>query len=153
MQDLLRSLAGRYELALLSDHAREWVDFIRQQHPFLEFFSHQFFSYELRHTKRERITFLTVLHKLGARRRCVFVDDLPPTSRSRSVGSGISSRWQQLTANCVRWGWTSSRHGAAGRHHESLVSPLTLCLLADERRTPALIFCDKFHMTHKTCRH
>jgi HAD superfamily hydrolase (TIGR01509 family) len=77
MEDLLRNLSRRYELALLSDHAREWVEFIHQQHPFLDRFSHQFFSYELRHTKRERITFLTVLHKLGRQAsECVFIDDL-----------------------------------------------------------------------------
>jgi FMN phosphatase YigB (HAD superfamily) len=77
MEDILRYLSQRYELALLSDHAREWVMFIHQQHPFLDLFSNQYFSYELRHTKRERITFLTVLHKLGRQAsQCVFVDDL-----------------------------------------------------------------------------
>jgi putative hydrolase of the HAD superfamily len=101
MQDLLSRLAGRYELALLSDHAREWVEFIRKQHPFLEGFSQQFFSYELRHTKRERITFLTVLHKLGRQAdECVFVDDLPTNVEvARSVGiHGIPFKdVQQLT--------------------------------------------------------
>jgi FMN phosphatase YigB (HAD superfamily) len=87
-EDLLRRLSGRYELALLSDHAREWVDFIRQQHPILECFAHQFFSYELRHTKRERITFLTVLYKLGRQAGdCVFIDDLATNIEvARSVG-------------------------------------------------------------------
>lgn len=88
MEQLLRSLSGRYELALLSDHAREWVEFIRQQHPFLECFSHQFFSYELRHTKRERVAFLTVLYKLGRQAAdCVFIDDLATNIEvARSVG-------------------------------------------------------------------
>ena len=102
MEELLRRLSGRYELALLSDHAREWVEFIRQQHPFLERFSHQFFSYELRHTKRERITFLTVLYKLGRQAgECVFVDDLATNIEvARSVGlHGIQFKdVQQLTA-------------------------------------------------------
>jgi FMN phosphatase YigB (HAD superfamily) len=89
-------------LALLSDHAREWVEFILPQHPFLECFSHQFFSYELRHTKRERITFLTVLYKLGRQAgECVFVDDLATNIEvARSVGlHGIQFKdVQQLTA-------------------------------------------------------
>lgn len=87
-EELLRRLSGRYELALLSDHAREWVDFIRQQHPFLECFDQRFFSFELRHTKRERITFLTVLYKLGREAgECVFIDDLPSNIEvARSVG-------------------------------------------------------------------
>ena len=88
MQELIRRLAPRYELALLTDHAREWVEFIREQHPVLECFSHQFTSYELRHTKRERITFLTVLYKLGRQPgECVFVDDMATNVEvARSVG-------------------------------------------------------------------
>lgn len=88
MEDMIRRLSQRHELALLSDHARAWVEFIREQHPFLECFSHQFFSYELQHTKRERITFLTVLYKLGRQAGdCVFVDDLATNIEvARSVG-------------------------------------------------------------------
>jgi FMN phosphatase YigB (HAD superfamily) len=102
-EELLRGLSGRYELALLSDHAREWVDFIRQQHAFLECFSQQFFSFELRHTKRERITFLTVLYKLRRPAgECVFIDDLETNIEvARSVGiHGIQFRdVRQLTAD------------------------------------------------------
>ena len=88
MEELIRSLAPRYELALLTDHAREWVEYIREQHPVLECFAHQFTSYELRHTKRERVTFLTVLYKLGRQAgECVFVDDLATNIEvARSVG-------------------------------------------------------------------
>lgn len=88
MEDFIQRLSGRYELALLSDHAREWVDFIRQQHPLLECFDHIFFSFDLRHTKRERITFLTVLYKLGREPgECVFIDDLATNIEvARSVG-------------------------------------------------------------------
>jgi len=88
MQAFVRKLAARYELSLLSDHAREWVDFIRKQHPFLECFQHQFFSFDLGHTKRERITFLTVLWQLGKpAAECVFVDDLEHNvAVARSVG-------------------------------------------------------------------
>ncbi len=88
MHELIRRLAPRYELALLTDHAREWVEYIREQHPVLECFAHQFTSYELRHTKRERVTFLTVLYKLGRQAaECVFVDDLAANIEvARSVG-------------------------------------------------------------------
>jgi len=88
MEELIRTISGQYELALLSDHAREWVDFIRQQHAILGCFDHQFFSFELRHTKRERITFLTVLYKLARQAsECVFIDDLATNIEvARSVG-------------------------------------------------------------------
>ena len=88
MEDLVRALSAKYDLALLSDHAREWVDFIRRHVPVLEVFPHQFFSFELRHTKRERITFLTVLYKLHrSPAECVFVDDLAVNIEvARSVG-------------------------------------------------------------------
>jgi putative hydrolase of the HAD superfamily len=78
------------------------VDFIRQQHPFLECFTHEFFSYELRHTKRERVTFLTVLYTLGRQAsECVFIDDLAANIEvARSAGlRGIQFQdARQLTA-------------------------------------------------------
>ncbi|HET6846490.1 MAG TPA: HAD-IA family hydrolase [Anaerolineales bacterium] len=88
MEQVIQNLAEHYELALLSDHAREWVDFIHKQHGVLNCFSQQFFSFELRHTKRERVTFLTVLHQLRRPAAdCIFIDDLPVNIEvARSVG-------------------------------------------------------------------
>ena len=41
---ILTALASRYELALLSDHAREWIAYVKSIHPFLKRFRHTFFS-------------------------------------------------------------------------------------------------------------
>lgn len=109
MEGLVRRLSVKYELTLLSDHAREWVEFVRAEHPFLQCFKHQFFSYDLGHTKRERITFLTVLWQLGKpAAECVFVDDLEHNvAVARSVGiHGLQFQGaQQLTAELGRLGF------------------------------------------------
>lgn len=88
MDALLEQLRGRYELALLSDHAAEWVAHIRAVHPFLQAFSAQFFSYELGMTKRETATFEIALAALGrAPADCLFIDDSATNVRvARSLG-------------------------------------------------------------------
>ena len=92
------------------------MEYIRQQHPVLECFSHQFSSYELRHTKRERITFLTVLYKLGRQAgECVFIDDLATNievARSVGIHSIQFKDARQLIADLRALGF---RRGLAGR--------------------------------------
>lgn len=76
MEPLVRALRERYELVLLSDHAREWVEHIRTLHPFLELFSTRFFSFEIGAIKAERACFEHVLHRLRrAPHECLFIDD------------------------------------------------------------------------------
>jgi HAD superfamily hydrolase (TIGR01509 family) len=76
MQSLLAELEIDHELVLLSDHAAEWVAYIRSIHPFLRLFKAQFFSFELKQTKREPSTFHTVLEAIHrAPRDCLFIDD------------------------------------------------------------------------------
>lgn len=92
MDAILGQLEQQYELALLSDHAAEWVAHIRAVHPFLQpdsqTFSAQFFSYELGMTKREPATFQTTLAALGrAPGDCLFIDDSATNVRvARSLG-------------------------------------------------------------------
>ena len=88
MIDLLKRLRGRYPLVLLSDHAREWVDYILSIHPFLEWFDRLFWSFELRSTKQDARTFLTVLDELRLGPQAVlFIDDNPSNIRvAQSVG-------------------------------------------------------------------
>ncbi|MBI1878851.1 MAG: HAD-IA family hydrolase [Chloroflexi bacterium] len=72
---LLETLAGHYELVLLSDHAREWVEYIRAVHT-LAMFKFIFFSYEIGQTKRTPSTFQKVLKQIGRRpEACLFIDD------------------------------------------------------------------------------
>jgi HAD superfamily hydrolase (TIGR01509 family) len=76
-EPILRQLAANYELALLSDHAREWIDYIKPVHPFLSIIPRQFFSFDLGHTKREAAAFTLTLEHLDRRAQdCLFIDDL-----------------------------------------------------------------------------
>jgi len=86
--DLLMALASTYELALLSDHAVEWVSYITSIHPFLEVFSQTFFSCDLKRTKRDPRTFVHVLEALSiSPTQCLFIDDNPENVQvAQSVG-------------------------------------------------------------------
>jgi len=83
--DLLRRLDGQYELIILSDHAREWVEYLKPVHrSLLSGFSQLFFSFDsrLRDTKKFVTTFQKVLEIIGRTpKECLFVDD-----RERNVG-------------------------------------------------------------------
>jgi FMN phosphatase YigB (HAD superfamily) len=87
-QLVLNRLKPRYELVLLSDHALEWITYIREVHSFFDKFEASFFSYELGQTKGDPTTFVLVLDELGQRpRQCLFVDDSERNvATARSVG-------------------------------------------------------------------
>jgi HAD superfamily hydrolase (TIGR01509 family) len=88
MQSVLKRLKPRYELVLLSDHALEWMAYIRRVHSFFDKFGASFFSYELGQTKSDPTTFALVLDGLGRRpQQCLFVDDSERNvATARSVG-------------------------------------------------------------------
>jgi FMN phosphatase YigB (HAD superfamily) len=89
MESLLGRLAIDHELVLLSDHAAEWVAYIRSIHPFLRLFKAQFFSFELKQTKREPSTFHTVLEAIHREPQdCLFIDDSLTNVRV-AEGAGI----------------------------------------------------------------
>jgi FMN phosphatase YigB (HAD superfamily) len=76
--EIVMDLASGYDLALLSDHAREWVSYIQSIHPFLQVFGQTFFSYDLRRTKKDPETFWEVLRALAVSPgECLFIDDNP----------------------------------------------------------------------------
>lgn len=76
--ELLRGLGKKYELYLLSDHAKEWVDYLNKIHPFLELFRKRYFSCYTGEIKREKRAFELLLkeNKLDAS-ECLFIDDSP----------------------------------------------------------------------------
>jgi FMN phosphatase YigB (HAD superfamily) len=75
---ILIGLAANYDLALLSDHAREWIDYIRSIHPFMHVFSQSYFSYDLKRLKKDPGAFHAVLVALSIPpARCLFIDDNP----------------------------------------------------------------------------
>lgn len=78
-------LAPRYALPLHTDHAKEWIHYIRSVHPFLQLFRRTFFSFDL---KKGAEAFLEVLEALAVPpRRCLFIDDnAENVSVAESVG-------------------------------------------------------------------
>ncbi|HSB01196.1 MAG TPA: HAD-IA family hydrolase [Anaerolineales bacterium] len=75
-RSILLHLAKKYEVVLLSDHAREWITYIKSVHPFLSEFKQTFFSYELGKTKKDPKTFEEVLEKMSCKAsECWLIDD------------------------------------------------------------------------------
>jgi HAD superfamily hydrolase (TIGR01509 family) len=76
MDAVLTSLGSHYELALLSDHAAEWTEYILKVHPFLQQFVKHFFSYQSGETKQDQGAFERVIEKLGREPdEVLFIDD------------------------------------------------------------------------------
>ena len=88
MEPILDALQGRYQLVLHSDHAREWVSYVRTVHPFLARFDRAFFSFDLGHTKDEPEAFRKVLVAIDRRpQECLLIDDQEKNVRAaESVG-------------------------------------------------------------------
>jgi FMN phosphatase YigB (HAD superfamily) len=105
---ILADLARRYEVALLSDHGREWVAYIRTIHSFFDLFGHTFFSFDLGSIKKNPATFRAVLDALpAAPEDCLFIDDSPTNVQvAGSVGiPGIRfESARQLAAELARRG-------------------------------------------------
>lgn len=79
MPALIARLWGKYNLVLLSDHAREWIEYIRSYHLFINVFTPQIYSFNtwIRQTKDEPTTFKKVARILDRPpQQCCFVDDL-----------------------------------------------------------------------------
>ena len=54
---IIESLKEKYNLILLSDHIKEWVDYILNTNKELEIFKHKYFSYEYGMLKNDEGTF------------------------------------------------------------------------------------------------
>ena len=88
MDSILQSLAEHYEMVLLSDHAKEWAEYIQTIHPILDMFDKQFFSFQLGKTKKHPSLFMMVLELLEREaEECMFIDDMQDNvERALSVG-------------------------------------------------------------------
>jgi len=109
-RSVLLHLAKKYEVILLSDHAREWVTCIKSIHPFLCVFKRTFFSYELGKTKKDPRTFDEVLEKMSyPANECWLIDDSAENIRiAASVGiNGIqfknAKQLQEALVNHSLW--------------------------------------------------
>lgn len=65
-----------YKIALLSIHAKEWIEYCEQKFNFHELFDVLSYSYEDKVSKPDPASFLNVLKKLNALpEECIFIDD------------------------------------------------------------------------------
>ena len=75
---LIEELSKKYKLILLSDHAREWIEYIDKIHPFLNLFVRKYFSFQTGEIKREKRAFELLLKKNNLLAdECLFIDDSP----------------------------------------------------------------------------
>jgi len=76
MNELIEKLSGKYTLVLLSDHAREWIEYIEEYHRFLHNFAVRMYSFETGHLKSETYNFQKLLTDLNiSSDSCLFIDD------------------------------------------------------------------------------
>ena len=67
---------GYYQLILLSDHAREWMEYIEENNKDLNIFDKKIFSYDIGAVKSDKQTFKTVLEQAGIiADETLFIDD------------------------------------------------------------------------------
>ena len=108
MLPILKELASRYELVLLSDHTREWIAYIESVHPFLEMFEHTFYSYDLGKLKNDPETFSEVLDAMPfAPCSTLFIDDNAVNVKTAEAADIASIRFvnaEQLVSELERRG-------------------------------------------------
>jgi FMN phosphatase YigB (HAD superfamily) len=91
MQGVPTRLATVHDLTLLSDHAAEWVTYIKTIHPFLDVFAAQFYSFELKRMKSDPSTFHVVLAALNRQpEECLLIDD-SATNVAVAAAVGLSA--------------------------------------------------------------
>ena len=74
---------GKYQLILLSDHAREWMKYIEENNKDLEIFDKKIFSYDIGVVKSDDQTFKTVLEQAGiVADETLFIDDYEKNAKN-----------------------------------------------------------------------
>ena len=108
MKDILTHLAAQYEVILLSDHAAEWVTFIKQIYSFFDDFNKVFFSYELGGTKKEVNTFRKVLQQMNYQAQdCWLIDD---SAKNIAVAESVGIHGVQfMTADQLKFELTKHK--------------------------------------------
>ena len=76
-RNIISELKGlKYTMALLSVHAKEWIDYCEQKFDFHKLFDVRVYSYETKVSKPHPLSFKKVLEELKADpENCLFIDD------------------------------------------------------------------------------
>lgn len=79
---------GNYQLILLSDHTREWMEYIEENNKDLKIFDKKIFSYDIGTVKSDKQTFKIVLEQTGiVANETLFIDDYEKNIKNaESVG-------------------------------------------------------------------
>lgn len=74
--EIVKQLKGKYQLLLLSDHIREWMEYIEENNKDLNIFDKKIFSYDIGVVKSDKQTFKIVLEQTGiVADETLFIDD------------------------------------------------------------------------------
>lgn len=74
--DIIKELKDNYNLILLSDHVREWTNYIFENNKDLSIFSHKYFSYDYKKLKSDEGTFKYIVSDLNIKpEETIFIDD------------------------------------------------------------------------------
>lgn len=74
--DIIKRLKGKYRLILLSDHVKEWLEYILENNKELDIFDEKIFSHKLGKLKSDEGTFKLILEKLNINaNETIFIDD------------------------------------------------------------------------------
>lgn len=74
--EIVRKLKDNYRLILLSDHTKEWVEYIEENNKDLKIFDKKIFSYDIGAVKSDKQTFKIVLEQTGiVADETLFIDD------------------------------------------------------------------------------
>lgn len=75
--ELIKKLKGKYRLILLSDHVREWMDYLQEKNQDIKIFDQVILSYKIGSLKCDEQTFKQVLKQTQIMaNETLFIDDL-----------------------------------------------------------------------------
>ena len=108
MDEFVAELSKRYSLILLSDHAKEWINYIEGYHDFLNHFSYRKYSFDTGHLKYEIHNFKILLNDLNIpSSSCLFIDDREEnieTAQHCSIKGILFKNQEQLIKEFARYG-------------------------------------------------
>ena len=74
--DIVKSLKNNYTIILLSDHIKEWMEYILEKNKDLSIFENQYFSYQYNKLKTDDGTFDIIINDLNIKpEETIFIDD------------------------------------------------------------------------------